>query len=142
MYVPSLGPSVPKRGNALSHAIGRAMMTVMGWKFEGAFPDEPRFVMIIAPHTSNWDFIVGLWAYFALGFRASFLGKHTIFNWPLGPWIGFNNTVVTGTLLIGLYVAYPTYWFTRLIFRGVERLSGKKPESSSTPRTHRARIAA
>jgi uncharacterized protein (TIGR03546 family) len=65
-----------------------------------------------------------------------------VFNWPLGPWIGFNNTVVTGTLLIGLYVAYPTYWFTRLIFRGVERLSGKKPESSSTPRPHRARIAA
>ena len=91
MYVPQLGPRVPKRGNALSHWIGRSMMTAMGWKFEGSFPDEPRFVMIIAPHTSNWDFIVGLWAYFALGFRASFLGKHTIFKFPLGPfmrWLG------------------------------------------------------
>lgn len=67
------------------------MMTLMGWRFEGTFPDEPKFVMIIAPHTSNWDFIVGLWAYFALGFRGSFLGKHTIFKWPLGPfmrWLG------------------------------------------------------
>jgi len=67
------------------------MMTIMGWKFEGALPDEPKFVMIIAPHTSNWDFIVGLWAYFSLSFRGSFLGKHTIFRWPLGVfmrWLG------------------------------------------------------
>ena len=67
-------------------------MTLTGWKFEGAIPDEPKFVMIIAPHTSNWDFIVGLWAYFALGFRASFLGKHTLFEyWPVAPfmrWLG------------------------------------------------------
>lgn len=35
------------------------------------------------------------------------------FNMPLGPWLGFNNTVVTGTLILGLYVAYPVYWFTR-----------------------------
>ena len=66
-------------------------MTLTGWTFEGTLPDEPKFVMIIAPHTSNWDFVVGLWAYFALGFRASFLGKHTIFKWPLGPfmrWLG------------------------------------------------------
>jgi uncharacterized protein (TIGR03546 family) len=66
----------------------------------------------------------------------------TVFNWPFGPWIGFNNTVVTGTLLIGLYVAYPTFWFTRLFFRGVERAVGKKPATSSTPNKHRARIAA
>jgi 1-acyl-sn-glycerol-3-phosphate acyltransferase len=67
------------------------MMTLTGWTFEGVLPDVPKFVMIIAPHTSNWDFIVGLWAYFALGFKASFLGKHTIFKWPLGPfmrWLG------------------------------------------------------
>ena len=91
MYVPPLGSSIPSRGNAVSRAIGRGMMTLTGWTFEGTLPDEPKFVMIIAPHTSNWDFVVGLWAYFALGFRASFLGKHTIFKWPLGPfmrWLG------------------------------------------------------
>jgi len=67
------------------------MMTLSGWRFEGALPDVPKFVMIIAPHTSNWDFVVGLWAYFSLSFRASWLGKHTIFRWPLGPfmrWLG------------------------------------------------------
>lgn len=41
-------------------------------------------VAIVAPHTSNWDFVVGIFAVFALGIRVRFLGKHTLFN----PWLG------------------------------------------------------
>jgi 1-acyl-sn-glycerol-3-phosphate acyltransferase len=47
--------------------------------------------MIVAPHTSNWDFLIGVMAMFALGVRVTFLGKHTLFRWPLGGvmrWIG------------------------------------------------------
>jgi uncharacterized protein (TIGR03546 family) len=36
----------------------------------------------------------------------------TLLNLPLGPWLGFNNTVVTGSLIIGIYLAYPLYWVT------------------------------
>ncbi len=39
----------------------------------------------------------------------------SIFNLPLGPWIGFDNTVVTGSLLLGMYLAYPAYWLSRVI---------------------------
>jgi 1-acyl-sn-glycerol-3-phosphate acyltransferase len=91
MEVPSLGASVPRRGNAISRTIGRAGMSFGGWRFEGAVPNEPKFVIIVAPHTSNWDFIVGVLALFSLGFRISFLGKHTLFKWPLGlfmRWLG------------------------------------------------------
>jgi len=91
MHVPPLGPNVPRRGTALERAFGRGMMQLTGWKFEGSIPDEPRFVMIVAPHTSNWDFFVGLWAYFALGFKGSFLAKHTVFVGPVGAfmrWLG------------------------------------------------------
>ena len=66
-------------------------MRATGWKFEGALPNEPKFVIIVAPHTSNWDFPVGVMALFAIGFRVSFLGKHTIFKWPFGifmRWLG------------------------------------------------------
>jgi uncharacterized protein (TIGR03546 family) len=35
------------------------------------------------------------------------------FSLPLGPWLGFHNTVVCGSLLIGLYAAYPVYWATK-----------------------------
>jgi 1-acyl-sn-glycerol-3-phosphate acyltransferase len=66
-------------------------MTLTGWNFEGSVPDEPKFVIIVAPHTSNWDFPVGVMALFSLGFRVSFLGKHTIFKGPAGifmRWLG------------------------------------------------------
>jgi len=67
-------------------AIGRLALRLAGWRIAGAFPDLPRFVIVVAPHTSNWDFPVGLAAKFALGLRADFLGKHTLFRWPLG-WV-------------------------------------------------------
>lgn len=38
------------------------------------------------------------------------------FSSPLGPWWGFNNTVVTGSLLLGLYIAYPVYFAARVLF--------------------------
>jgi uncharacterized protein (TIGR03546 family) len=34
---------------------------------------------------------------------------------PLGPWLGFDNTVVAGTLALGLYLAYPVYWISRVL---------------------------
>jgi len=52
----------------------------------GALPLLPRYIIIVAPHTSNWDFFVGLAAKFALGLRAQWLGKHSLFRGPVG-WI-------------------------------------------------------
>lgn len=66
-------------------------MRLVGWRFEGSFPDLAKFVVIVAPHTSNWDFMVGVMAMFAAGFRGTFLGKDTLFRWPLGVvmrWLG------------------------------------------------------
>ena len=36
----------------------------------------------------------------------------TLFQLPLGPWLEFDNTVVIGSLLVGLYAMYPVYWFS------------------------------
>jgi 1-acyl-sn-glycerol-3-phosphate acyltransferase len=47
-------------------------------------PDRARVVVLVAPHTSNWDFVVGLAAAFALRLRVRFLGKDTLFRAPLG----------------------------------------------------------
>jgi uncharacterized protein (TIGR03546 family) len=38
-----------------------------------------------------------------------------LFNVPFAAWLGFNNTVVMGSLLVGLYAAYPVYWLTHLL---------------------------
>ena len=91
LRVPELRPRVPSRGNAFSHALGRASYALTGWHFIGELPDLPKFVLIIAPHTSNWDFFVGLGALFALGIKLAFFGKDSIFTWPIGPvmrWLG------------------------------------------------------
>jgi 1-acyl-sn-glycerol-3-phosphate acyltransferase len=85
--VPQLGPQVPKRFGPPTRALGRVLMTLAGWRFEGGFPDLPKFVIIVAPHTSNWDFLVGIRAVFALGLRASFIAKHTLFRGPAGVWL-------------------------------------------------------
>jgi 1-acyl-sn-glycerol-3-phosphate acyltransferase len=86
-----LGPQVPKRGNAFSRAIGRIGFRSMRFHFEGSFPDVPRSVIIVAPHTSNWDFVVGIFAMLALGLRLRFVAKHTLFWEPFGSllcWLG------------------------------------------------------
>jgi len=82
--VPELPPSFPRRGNAVSRAFGRWMLGLLGWRIEGEFPDRPKLLAIVAPHTSNWDFPIGLAAVYALGLRVRFLGKHTLFQAPLG----------------------------------------------------------
>lgn len=86
-----VGASVPRRGSAFSRALGRAIVRAMRFRVEGEIPDLPRLVVSVAPHTSNWDFIVGMGVMFALDLRIKFLAKHTLFRPPLGTlfrWMG------------------------------------------------------
>ena len=88
---PELPPNAPRRGNAFSRACARALLTLAGWRVEGEYPDRPKMVAIAAPHTTNWDFVVGILVVFALGLRVRYLGKHTLFKPPLGGlmrWLG------------------------------------------------------
>lgn len=76
---------------ALWRTLGRAYLRWAGWRFDGGFPAAPRCVFILAPHTSNWDFVLGMAALFGLELRVSWLGKHTIFQWPFAGfmrWMG------------------------------------------------------
>jgi len=84
MRVPVLPECLPSRGNAFSRVVGRTLFDAMGWRIEGEFPPQPKLVVIVAPHTSNWDFIVGILAVFAIGIRARFIAKHQLFKPPLG----------------------------------------------------------
>ena len=84
MRVPALPEWLPRRGNAFTRTVSQALLGASGWKIEGEFPARPKMVAIVAPHTSNWDFIVGILAVFAIGIRVRFLAKHTLFKGPLG----------------------------------------------------------
>ncbi|MBK8249612.1 MAG: lysophospholipid acyltransferase family protein [Gemmatimonadetes bacterium] len=83
--IPSLPPSIPRRRSWGRRVVGASVLRAMGWRVVGSWPDLPRFVVVVAPHTSNWDFVVGFAAYLALEIDASWLGKHTLFRWPAGP---------------------------------------------------------
>jgi 1-acyl-sn-glycerol-3-phosphate acyltransferase len=86
-----LGPAVPARGWPVGRWFGRQVLRLLRWSFEGGIPNVSKAVVIVAPHTSNCDFIVGAAAMFALDLEASFLGKHTLFKGLLGAfmrWLG------------------------------------------------------
>ena len=75
------------RAKWLSRQFGRAMLAVSGWKIEGELPDESKVVFVAAPHTSNWDGIIMVAIAWKLGVRLSWLGKQSLFWWPLGPFL-------------------------------------------------------
>lgn len=88
---PVPAPSVPRRDYGSLRKVGVAILRRAGWNIEGEFPDLPRVVIAVAPHSSNWDFVFGAAAMFALGLRVAFIGKHTLFRQPLGSfmrWLG------------------------------------------------------
>ena len=89
--IPPLGDAIARRGNALSRELAVLALRLTGWRIEGEFPNLPQYVVIVAPHTSNWDFFLGVTVMFAIGFRGTFLSKDSLFRWPTGPvmrWLG------------------------------------------------------
>ena len=54
----------------------------MGWRTKGNIPDIKKFVMIAAPHSSNWDFVFFLLIVFKLKLSIHWMGKHSMFKFP------------------------------------------------------------
>lgn len=94
--------------NSVMRALSRAGLKALGWRTEGMTPDEiaayPKYVLIAAPHTSNWDFPITLMVCFALRLKVYWMAKASLFAWPIGwlaRWLGgiaidrsaSNNTV-------------------------------------------------
>lgn len=61
------------------------LLRLAGWRVVYSPPPTPHAVVIFYPHTSNWDFPLGLLARAAVGLQVSWVGKHTLFRGPLGP---------------------------------------------------------
>ena len=82
--LPDIGPQVPRTGGLVSRLVGQGILRLLGWRIDGVIPDLPKFVIIAAPHTSNWDFIVGIAGKLALRLRVLWLGKDSLFRFPSG----------------------------------------------------------
>ena len=64
--------------------ISQWILKTAGWTLIDSAPKEKKCVICVAPHTSNWDFIIGKLYYSAVGRKASFFMKKEWFFFPLG----------------------------------------------------------
>ena len=71
--------------------IAKLLLKILGWKLKGKKPSIPKYVVIAAPHTSNWDLFYSFLMVFSNRHKLYFMGKHSIFKKPFGPlmkWLG------------------------------------------------------
>jgi 1-acyl-sn-glycerol-3-phosphate acyltransferase len=81
---PRLRPSLLRRS-----ALG--LLRLAGWRSVMVWPSEPKGVIIVYPHTSNWDFILGMLFKVGYDLPANWVGKAEMFPWPftgLLKWLG------------------------------------------------------
>lgn len=74
------------------HRISAWILKLLGWSIVGVFPPkDKKYVIAVGPHTSNWDFPLGLLVRSARQAKVVFIGKHTLFKFPYGfifRWLG------------------------------------------------------
>ena len=79
------GSEAPRTRLKLSQRLGQSLLAAAGWTAVFEPLPGPKGIVVVYPHTSNWDFIVGVLYKFAVGLPAHWVGKDTLFRWPLGP---------------------------------------------------------
>lgn len=82
MLLPDLPENMPTGINRFWAFIGRLVLGFVGWGIQGELPNLKKVVIIVAPHTSNWDFVIGMAAKMVVGVKANWLGKDAIFVGP------------------------------------------------------------
>ncbi len=66
-------------------SISAFIMRLWGWKITGHYPFElDKVVVAVGPHTSNWDFPLGVLTNSAGRLNANYVAKHSLFRWPFG----------------------------------------------------------
>jgi 1-acyl-sn-glycerol-3-phosphate acyltransferase len=65
--------------------IATSILKMIGWQASFTLPPRDKYVLVGAPHTSNWDFPLGLLGMWACGLRINWVGKHTLFRGPFDP---------------------------------------------------------
>ena len=81
--------SVPFHTTPGLHQLAKLLFRIFGWKTEGVVVQPARFVIIAAPHTSNWDAVVMVTAAYIFGVKLSWFIKDAAFFFPLGLIIRF-----------------------------------------------------
>ena len=110
-----MSQSVPRTRGAspVIAFIGRVIYRVLGWKCMGRTPTFKKYVIIAAPHTSNWDgfFLIGAASMLKLNF--SFFGKDSLFKGPLGWFLRSRGGIPLDRSRNQSFVSQAVSWFDR-----------------------------
>jgi len=119
--LPAIPPNMPQvKPNRFTRWLGRTVLRLGGWRIAGPIPDLSKAVLIVAPHSSNWDGFWGMAVKIALGLDVRVLGKTQLFWWPLGPLlrklgaIPVNRSSPKGTVeqAVAIIRDFDRIWFT------------------------------
>ena len=80
----NIGSAVPRLSPSFVQKLATKLLTLMNWQVLGEIPNKKKFILAVAPHTSNWDFVVAVLVMLRLRLRVTFLGKESIFVGPFG----------------------------------------------------------
>ena len=73
------------RPRGWSRRAAAALLQALGWRIAWSPPPGPKGVLMVYPHTSNWDFPIGVLCRHAIGLDAQWMGKDSLFKGPAGP---------------------------------------------------------
>jgi 1-acyl-sn-glycerol-3-phosphate acyltransferase len=83
-HVIDIGARVPRTGHPVLRWLALRVLGLLGWRLDIHLPDEPKFVVLAAPHTSNWDGVLAILTMLAMELRMGLFIKHTAFSGVMG----------------------------------------------------------
>ena len=105
------------------------ILKLIGWKITRHLPNEKKYILIVAPHTSNWDLVIGLLGRFAEGVRINFFAKNQVFFFPLGSFL----RAVGGTPVDRSKKGDKVHQAVELIQQSNQFILGLAPEGTRSP---------
>jgi 1-acyl-sn-glycerol-3-phosphate acyltransferase len=84
LVLPKVDSLVPRLPHSFIQVIAGKLLSLMKWQVNGEIPNNKKFILAVAPHTSNWDFIIAVLVMLTLRLKVTFLGKNSIFIGPFG----------------------------------------------------------
>ncbi len=76
-------PLAPDHNPTFTQRCARAALKLSGWRGVLVPPPAAKGIIIVYPHTSNWDFVLGVLFKTSVALPVRWLGKHTLFRWPV-----------------------------------------------------------